>query len=160
MNCLFNTVNLIVNYFFNTANLLVQLLIAVGTIGALYAALHQIKKNKEQFDEERNDRDELRSRQQADHVATWFDEGRLPLLDTNGMGSYASREAIVVNDNPLPIYNVVISVVALYGAGPSVNGEDNEGDYPCRLLFHEIVPGTWGSMIRTHGSGMGVSYHS
>lgn len=142
--------------FFNIANLMVQILIALGTVGALFAALHQIKKNKEQFDVEYKEKEDLINRAQANNVAAWFDKDRLPACDMSDVVHWCPREAIIVNENTLPIYNVIVSVVTLYGAGPSVNGEDNDGDYPCRLLFHEIVPGTWGAMIKTHGSGMGL----
>lgn len=141
---------------YNVLSLVIQFAIAVGTIGAFYMAFRQIRENKEQFDKDREERKELQIKSQANKVAVWFDDGRLPPHDMGDMTSYVPRDAVVFNDNTLPIYNVIVSVVSLYGAGPSENGEDNDRDYPCRVLFHEVIPGMWGAMIRTHGSGMGL----
>lgn len=139
---------------YDLANLVIQALIAIGAVGALFAALHQIRKNKEQRDEEQTGRIELKARAQADNVAAWFGEGALPGYDMGDMGPYVPEEATVHNGNALPIYNVVVSVVGVQGAGYRSRGEENEESYPCRLLFHTVLPGSWGAMIRTCGHGM------
>lgn len=54
------------------------------------------------------------------------------------------------------LYDIVISVVGMYGAGPQREGEKNDDDYDCRCVVMQVPPGLWGLWIPTHGSGMGV----
>lgn len=108
---------------YNFINLIIQAFIAIGTVGALFAALHQIRKNKAQHDQERAERIESKTRAQADNVAAWFGDGVLPGHDMGSMGSYVPKEAVVRNGSLLPVYNVIVSVVGVQGAGPLGHGK-------------------------------------
>lgn len=127
---------------------IIQSVVALGTMGALIAALYQIKRdNKLRYEERR--------KEQASKVAAWFEEIAIT-PKTSISNRSVSRGAMIRNDNLTPVYNVVVTVVGLHGAGPSKHGEDNDGDYTYRALFPQIANGLWGTWVDTVGGGMGV----
>lgn len=57
------------------------------------------------------------------------------------------------NDSGSPIYEVVLTVVGMYGAGPGKHGEDHPGDYSRRSLYAIAPPGTSSASIDLLGVG-------
>lgn len=61
------------------------------------------------------------------------------------------------NDSGAPIYEVVLTVVGMYGAGPSKNGEDQPSDHSRRSLYAIAPPGiSWASIDLRGVGGMHV----
>lgn len=99
---------------------------------------------------------ERESKSVARNVAAWVEEGACLNSKAPIDCFHIYVPAIIQNDNRTPLYDVVISVVGMYGAGPQREGEKNDEGYDCRCLVMQVPPGLWGLWIPTHGSGMGV----
>ena len=127
---------------------IIQGAIAVGTVGALFAALFQIWRD-------RNLRLKEKREEQASNVAAWFEDVVLS-SEFPGNQSNAFRSVLIRNDNLTPRYDVVITVVGLHGAGPHQHGESNEGNFAFRTVIPQVATGLWGTWIDTGGGGMGV----
>lgn len=131
-------------------SLIIQGFVALGTLGAFYVGFRQIKT-------EREVREKAEVRSQAVNVAAWFED--ITLSREEPKDPYHCHQiALVRNNNLIPIYDVVITVVGQYGAGPKRNGEENEGDYDCRAVALEIPTGLWALWMPTYGGGMHLSY--
>lgn len=128
------------------AELIIQGLVAAGTIGAVVVALCQIRR-----DAKIRRNEEVQA--QAKCIAAWFEDISLS-QDTPGNQYNAYRTGLIRNNNLMPIYDVVVTVVGLYGAGPAIVGEDNSGDFAFRAVFPQIATGLWGFWIDTGGGGM------
>lgn len=132
----------------DTIDYVIQGFIAVGTVGTLIAALFQIWRD-------RSLRLKEKRKEQAVNVAAWFEDVVLS-SEYPGNQNHAFRSLLIRNDNLTPIYDVVITVVGLHGAGPHRHGECNEGDFAFRTLIPQVATGLWGTWIDTGGGGMGV----
>lgn len=110
----------------DTIDYVIQGFIAVGTVGTLIAALFQIWRD-------RSLRLKEKRKEQAVNVAAWFEDVVLS-SEYPGNQNHAFRSLLIRNDNLTPIYDVVITVVGLHGAGPHRHGECNEGDFAFRTL--------------------------
>ncbi len=121
----------------------------LATVAAVIISLWQIRRESKL-------RIEREDKAIAQHVAAWT-ESSAHLHAKRPIDQYHAYEpAIIQNDSKTPIYDVVLSIVGLYGAGPSKEGENCGSEYDCRCLVVEIPPGLWGLWIPTGGSGMGV----
>lgn len=127
---------------------IIQGAIAIGTVGALFAALFQIWRD-------RNLRLKEKREERAVKVAAWFEN--IALSSEEPGNQYSAYQSILIrNENLTPIYDVVITVVGFHGAGPSEHGEDNGGNYGFRVILPQLATGLWGTWIDTGGGGMGV----
>lgn len=101
---------------------------------------------------------ELR-RQQAERVCGWY----------GGWRGEGTNKIVIQNDSGLPVYNVVISLVLVQGAGPKTGEEvaslersqksiaPNENASGCDQLRTEVFlvpPGRWEVELVAHGAGM------
>lgn len=127
---------------------IIQGAIAIGTVGALFAALFQIWRD-------RSLRLKNKREEQAVNVAAWLEDIVLT-SEMPGNQFSAYRTALIRNNNLTPIYNVILTVVGLHGAGPAIHGEDNEEGFEFRVMLAQIPTGLWGTWIDTGGGGMGV----
>lgn len=127
---------------------IIQGAIAVGTVGALFAALFQIRRDRNQLLKAKRE-------EQAVNVAAWIEDIVLA-SEMPGNQFNAYRTALIRNNNLTPIYDVILTVVGLHGAGSAIHGEDNEGEFRFRVMFPQIPTGLWGTWIDTGGGGMGV----
>lgn len=126
----------------------IQSAIAIGTVGTLIAALFQIRR-------ESKFRAEEKKKMQAVNVAAWLENVKL-IEEIPGNQYNAYRTALIRNNNLTPIYDVVLTIVDLHGAGPAIHGENNGGEFGFRVLFSQVPTGLWGTWIDTGGEGMGV----
>lgn len=131
---------------------------SIGTTGAMFAALRQLRLERESRKEEESlrakeqkRRDEEVKREQANKINSWID----PENESN---------ALIVNDSNQPIYWVVIHLVISIGSGPQTSEAVSamSGAY-CpnanRYLRWMVPPGTysmslkhtWGGMVRKPG---------
>lgn len=95
---------------------------ALGTVAAVSLALAEAGS-------ERRRRIHHEARAQAEAVSAWFD--------------YANSDLVVSNESTQPVYEVVLSMVLVQGAGPH-RGEDlHEGVSDYRVVFSVVPPGRW-----------------
>jgi hypothetical protein len=121
---------------------------AVGTVGALFAALWQIGSERKA---RRRTEEETRARErsaQASKVSAWvasLDEGETPVA--------------IFNQSETPVYEMIVSLVIVQGAGPR-RGEDlSITDFGFRAYLSVVPPGEsftevargWGGMSRRPG---------
>lgn len=125
----------------------IQGFIAIGTVGALVAAVYQIH-------QESKLRKEEKKKSQAINVSAWFEDTTIVHQKPIQI-SYRTHNALIYNGNLTPIYDVVITVVGFHGNGPSKHGEDNGGDCGLRAAFPQIATGLWSTDIG-YDHGMGV----
>lgn len=134
-------------------NVAIQGVIGLATVITLISALLSLKLSKTQYKEDRARLRENEKRNQAEKKATWFENGRVKVIP-GPCHNAVYRDTLILNESCLPIYDVVTTVVGRYGAGPSLRGENNAGDYQCRLLFMSVPNGLWGQKMPTGGEGM------
>ncbi|WP_304425569.1 hypothetical protein [uncultured Adlercreutzia sp.] len=127
--------------------LVVEFCAAMGTVGALLVAFCQIGIDKKH----RRNEEKLTY---ALNVAAWQE----PTLEVKYEGLYVYEPVIIRNANSVPIYDVVVTAVGLFGAGPARKGEENDGDYRCRAIVSQVPPGEWLVWVPTMGGGMHVVY--
>lgn len=95
---------------------------AIGTVAAVSLALWEAGS-------ERRRRVRQERRAQAENVSAWFD--------------YANNDLVVSNESTQPVYEAVLSMVLMQGAGPR-RGEDlHEGPGDHRRVFAVVPPGRW-----------------
>lgn len=82
---------------------------------------------------------------QADRISAWIDHS------SHAAGS--TSNVTIKNDSGSPIYEVVLTLVGMYGAGPAKHGEENEQDYVHRALYVIAPPGMSNAWIDTIGTG-------
>ena len=85
---------------------------AIGTVGALFAALRQIHHERTARQRSEAQTTAAAERWQAERVSSWFSEGQ--------GGVYAM---VLSNASHEPVYSVVVTLVLVAGAGP-IRGED------------------------------------
>lgn len=129
-------------------NALAQIIIAVCTVATLICLVYQVVADKRRTHAEQISH-------QARQIACW--EHPLP----EGCRRPTDQRFVYVpymirNGSDVPIYEVVVTEVGQYGAGPREKGEENPGDFPDRVRIPVIGPGTWGIWLPTGGGGMGV----
>lgn len=113
---------------------------AIGTVGTLIAALGQIRMDKMV-------RRLRETRQHAEQVSVWIGTKRHP--DT---------EITIQNLSSAPIYNVVVTLVIQFGAGPKTGeevanlGSKSSSDMRCAFLV--IPPGAYVTELPTTWAGM------
>lgn len=104
-------------------------------------------------DKRNKHREEIRA--QANNVAAWIERYDAEIINRSTNEHQVHARAFARNNNLTPIYDVVVSVVGLHGAGPSEHGEVNPGDYPCRVIIPQLPSGLWNFWINTEGKAMG-----
>jgi hypothetical protein len=114
-------------------------LAAGGTVGALWAALHQIRTER---DARKRLEDEARSRDrriQAARISAWITTG----IDeaTAGRSELPRYRAVLLNRSEEPVYMAIAALISIQGAGPSANRGD--GRYENRAFLDVIPPGTY-----------------
>lgn len=135
------------------ANVIIQGVIGLATVITLVSALLSLRLSKTQHREDKERYREGERRSQAERIAAWIEDGRIKAIP-NPCQNAVCRDTLILNDSCLPIYDVVITVVGRYGAGPKPRGEDNSGDYEYRMLFLNVPNGLWGQKVPTGGEGM------
>jgi hypothetical protein len=121
---------------------------SVGVVGALAAALYQIRTERiRRHDDEEHERQQLR-RQQAERISGWPVDSRPGRHDTS---------LILLNRSDEPVYEAVVTFVFIQGAGPR-RGEDGVNSSYRRTLsilppgrWRVEVPGGWAGMSRRPG---------
>ncbi len=131
---------------------------SIGTTGAMFAALRQLKLERQIRKEEESlrakeqrRRDEAVKREQASKINSWIDPEN-------------ESKALIVNDSNQPIYWVVIHLVISVGSGPQTSEAVSVMSEDCcpntnRYLRWMVPPGTysmwlehtWGGMMRKPG---------
>jgi hypothetical protein len=136
-------------------------LAAIGTVGALGGALWQIRvERNRRIAQDARDREERR-REQARKIACWPGESEDPGPIDPWWGT--STPIDLVNGSDEPVYNVVVSIVLVQGAGaPRTTEELKERaeiqhDAP-RSTAAILVPGAWRVWVPGTGwdGGMGL----
>lgn len=110
----------------------------IGTVAAVSVALFQ-----NQYTRRKQHRDELRA--QADRISGWPDE------DPSSNDPLRSKLRLL-NKSDEPVYEVVVSVVLVQGAGPRI-GEEVPPDW-ARNVFSILPPGQWVAFQPSRGGGM------
>lgn len=118
---------------------------AIGTVGALFAALWQIREERDERKAAAARQDEASRRAQAEKISAWvasFAEGSTPVA--------------MLNQSESPVYGVIISLVMVQGAGPR-RGEDLHPvmDSTFRACVSLLPPGK--SYVRVGGGWAGMS---
>lgn len=123
---------------------------AIGTVGALFAALLQIRN-------ERLERKKIEVQEQAAEVSTWI---------SNELSSEMTN-VIIQNTSTNPIYDVVLTIVIASGSGPRTGEEvaalpeQRELSVPSLRRASSIIPpgryvteipADWGGMNRKPGA--------
>lgn len=89
-----------------------------------------------------------------DRKATTFRQASAVTAWISGYsGEQDAPNVTVRNDSGAPIYEAVLTVVGMYGAGPTGNGEEQEGNYSRRSLYAIVPPGTSLASIDLLGIG-------
>lgn len=132
---------------FQLIELIIQAAATIATGAGVVISLHQVH-------QERTQRIERELRLQADRVAAWFEDVGSHTAPSASHSIY--RSVVISNNSEAPIYDVIISCVGMYGAGPAARGENAPVDYKNRVLISQINPGSWSVWLPTDGSGMGV----
>lgn len=135
------------------ANVVIQGVIGLATVITLVSALLSLRLNKAQYGEDKKRHRESERRSQAEKVAAWIEDGRVKAISSPCRNA-VYRDTLIINESCLPIYDVVITVVGRYGAGPNPRSEDNAGNYEYRALFLNVPNGLWGQKAPTGGEGM------
>lgn len=121
---------------------------AVGTVGALFAALRQIKTEREARHKADRERDAQLHRAQAERVSAWVSSGAIPPDGGDWL--------VVLNRSDEPVYRAVVLLVLLQGSGPR-RGEDYVGEHPpfdCFQAIGVLPPGRWRVRVTTGWRGM------
>jgi len=108
---------------------------AIGTVGALFAALWQIGA-------ERRRRAQREHRSQAERLSAWVS------ADQTG----TDTPVVVLNRSDEPVYNVVATLVIVLGAGPHVGEAVADPGY--RVVMTILPPGRWRTHVRSGWGGM------
>lgn len=128
-------------------NLAIQAIAAFATCLAVIVSLCQIKAEKKRWEKERTEK-------QASCIAAWFDD--LNLLKKPEDEHSIFQPVVIANTSNLPIYEVVISCVGLFGAGPPSKGENLSPDSRHRAVLAQLNPGRFGLWLSTGGAGMHI----
>ena len=135
---------------------------AVGTVGALGTALWQIRTERNRrLAQEVHDRQERRE-EQARRIACWPG----PRADTEGEGPMdpwwgSSTPIDLVNGSDEPVYNLVVAIVLVQGAGAARHAEDwkeralEQRDAPWSTAAI-LPPGRWRVWVPGTGWGGGM----
>ena len=92
---------------------------------------------------------------QARYIAAWRDSSIDRHKGPEGTNCCYSP-TVLQNSSTLPVYEVIISCVGQYGAGPAMHSEDNDGNsFEWRTQVSPLPPGKWLVWLPTCGSGMG-----
>ncbi|MCM3361245.1 hypothetical protein [Niallia sp. MER TA 168] len=112
-----------------------------GTIATLFFAFYQLHS-------ERKITNENEKRSQAKKISVWIDsENRR-----------AEMLYSIQNASDLPVYQAVITLVGIQGAGPPRNGEEVDWEYPYRKMLATIPPGKFYSVSESGGKGMHIEF--
>lgn len=88
-------------------------------------------------------------------VGAWFEDG-CRVSPPPPSEEVVYRAVKLSNGNKVPMNEVVLICVGLYGAGPNGRGDDLPGNYKYRVCIPQLPPGNWTVWMPTSGSGMGV----
>lgn len=141
--------------FQDSTSLIVNILVAIGTVGATAVALVvAISAQRRQRRQETNERIEneraqaLRERAQADLVTAWLEAGPVGGRPHSFIVSNASSNAI---------YDVVLSYGTTYGAGTGYSLGDGSSNAKFSIV-DVLPPGTWKICAPSEypGGGMGI----
>ena len=93
---------------------------------------------------------------QAQYIAAWRDSSTNRRKGPDGSNCCYSP-TVLQNSSTLPVYEVIVSCVGQYGAGPAMHGQDNDGNcFEWRTQVSLLPPGKWLVWLPTCGNGMGV----
>lgn len=127
--------------------LAVQIISTIATAAAVIVALRDSHRA-------RNVHDEDMRRRQAEGVSCWLED--LGPDDHPCDSAFLYMRTVLSNKSESPVYNVVITCVGIQGNGPKPNGELAGPDYECRSYISVLPPGSWSTLLPTHGRGMGI----
>lgn len=104
---------------------------AISTLGALiYLGIERCRTNQKA------------SKDQASHISTWLIESPIDL-----------GKVCLLNKSNEPVFEVIISVVTIQGAGIS-DAQEASSDYEFRLFIGVLPPGSYLNQIKFGGNGM------
>jgi len=114
-------------------------LAALGTVSAVWVALRQARDNRRELAV----RDQ---RAQAERVSAWYSGDRRESLDPPGANP--TTEIRLLNQSFGPVYEVVVFLVFIQGAGPR-RGEDwaRVGSYRYCSVHTQLPPGSWTTTV-------------
>lgn len=116
---------------------------AIFTGGAIFTALYQVRNERNVRLEEQKADTERKKRYQAEHVSAWYPrEIEAPLT-----------WAAVQNHATEPVFQVVVSVVGIQGAGPPQKSPIMD-NYPYRAFLSCLPSGRYYIRIPHGGGGM------
>jgi hypothetical protein len=124
-----------------------QAVAAVGTVGTLVFALMQIRTEREERKRAEADAKKRGRRSQAEKISAW-------------VTSYGEVDTPIAmrNASDAPIYNVIVSLVLIQGAGPRTGREwlalDNSG-YAYFSFLSSVPPGQTYTTVSGGWGGMG-----
>lgn len=87
-------------------------------------------------------------------VGAWFEPECVDGTPPNEDGT--CRMVRLSNNGKVPVNELVVTCVGVYGAGPAQKGEECPADFPCRICLPQLPPGEWKVSMPTLGAGMGV----
>jgi sortase (surface protein transpeptidase) len=88
-------------------NMIIQAIIGAVTAGALIVAIKNIKMNRDQYEDEKKNNSEKELKIQAEKIAAWFEEKRIPPDQLSKRRTQAFKDVLIRNNDLLPIYNMV-----------------------------------------------------
>lgn len=121
---------------------------AIGTFLAFFAVILQIRDERIIRKKTENAERERLHREQAEHISAWVDNE-----DWQNRGPIA--QIAVLNQSKEPIYQVIVSIVAFQGAGPS-SGIETQDEF---LGFLSIIPPKSKVTVEVNGGYHGMSFH-
>ncbi|MEC0710136.1 hypothetical protein P8881_21635 [Bacillus haynesii] len=120
----------------------------VATFATVIFAIYQLQTQQANAALNELKSQENEKRFQANKIAAWIDsENRRSQM------LYS-----IQNSSDLPIYQAIITLVSIQGAGPPRNGDEVGGDYKYRVLLVTIPPGKFYTVSDSNGKGMHIEY--
>ncbi|MDK8643801.1 hypothetical protein [Niallia taxi] len=113
----------------------------LGTIATLFFAFYQL--HTERIATKENEK-----RTQAQKVAVW--------IDSENLQSEICYS--IQNASESPVYQAIITLVGIQGAGPPRKGEDIDESYEYRVKLVTIPPGKFHTVSGSGGRGMSIEY--
>lgn len=113
---------------------------SIGTVGTLVYTLRQLNINK-------NEKKEYELRLQAKDISSWIvgDDEKEITINVN-------------NSSSTPVYSIIITIVAIQGAGMPKDGREMTESYKHRSRFAILPPGKFQTKMPHIGRGMHIEF--
>lgn len=120
---------------------------AVFTGSAVFVALWQIHVERRERQKVERRAEEEQKRRQATKVSAWITK------------AYDDPMWIAVrNSSDEPVYEVIVSLVSVQGAGPPRDAHDTEPDFRYRAFLSVVPPGRFYASMPYGGHGMSMRF--